>query len=159
MATELESRLVIICGLPGVGKTRHGKYLAEELGGVRLSPDEWMESLMMSLWDEESRGRIEALQWDLAKNLLRLGQTVIVEWGTWSRAERDVLRVEARALGASVELHYLSEPIDVLWDRIQSRDAESPPIPLDDLVSWLDVFEAPDDEEMALFDGVYRSSD
>lgn len=127
--------LIIVCGLPGAGKTTHGKALAEERGAIRLSPDEWMETLLISLWDEDLRSRIEALQWDLTKDLLRLGQTVIIEWGTWGRAERDALRDEARALGASVELHYLAESLDVLWDRIQSRGAESRPIQREDLLA------------------------
>ncbi len=155
---DLKPRLVIVCGLPGAGKTTHGKVLAEELGAIRLSPDEWMESLRMSLWDEIARGRIEELQWDLAKDLLGLGHNVIIEWGTWGRAERDALRVQARALGAWVELHYLNEPIDELWDRIQSRGAESPAIQRGDLESWVEAFEAPDDEEMALYDRAHRSS-
>lgn len=155
---DASASLIIVCGLPGAGKTTHGKALAEERGAIRLSPDEWMETLLINLWDEDSRGRIEALQWDLTKDLIRLGQTVIIEWGTWGRAERDALRDEARALGASVELHYLAESIDVLWDRIQSRGAESPPIQREDLKNWVEAFEAPDDEEMTLFDRVYRSS-
>ncbi|MFP3881889.1 MAG: AAA family ATPase [Actinomycetota bacterium] len=155
MSTNRETRLVVICGLPGAGKTTHGMTLADELGGVRFSPDEWMETLAISLWDEDSRGRIEALQWDLAKDLLRLGQTVIIEWGTWARAERDALRNEGRALGASVELHYLSEPIDVLWDRIRSRGAESPAIQREDLEAWVGAFEPPTQEEMGLYDEVY----
>ena len=118
-----------------------------------------MEALKISLWDEKSRARIEALQWNLAKDLLRRRQSVIIEWGTWARAERDALREEARAIGISVELHYLSEPADVLWDRIQSRDAESPPMKREQLDNWLEAFEAPDEEEMALFDRVYRDLD
>lgn len=117
-----------------------------------------MESLNINLWDADSRGLIEALQWDLAKELLRVGQSVVIEWGTWGRAERDALRDEGRVLGASVELHYLSGDIDVLWHRIQSRDAESPPINRGDLERWVEAFEAPDDEELVLFDKVYRSS-
>jgi len=113
----------------------HGKFLAEELGAIRFSPDEWMESLRMNLWDEISRGRIEGLQWDLAKDLLRLGHYVIIEWGTWGRAERDALRVQAHAHGASVELHYLNEPMDELLDRVQNSIAESPAIQQGDLVS------------------------
>lgn len=153
---DTQPSLIIVCGLPGAGKTTHGKALAEERGAIRLSPDEWMETLLISLWDEDLRSRVEALQWELTKDLLRLGQTVIIEWGTWGRAERDALRDEARALGASVELHYLSESIDVLWDRIQSRGAESPAIQREDLESWVEAFEAPDDEEMTLFDRVHR---
>jgi len=118
-----------------------------------------MESLNINIWDADSRGLIEALQLELAKELLQVGQSVVIEWGTWARIERDALREEGRDLGAIVELHYLDDDIDVLWHRIQSRDAESPPIKREDLESWLEVFEAPDDEELALFDRVYRSSD
>ena len=107
--------LIIVCGLSGAGKTTHGKALAEKVGAIRLSPDEWMETLTITLGDEDLRGRIEALQWDLTNDLLRLGQSVIIEWGTWARAEREALRDDAQDLGAAVELHYLSQSVDVLW--------------------------------------------
>jgi predicted kinase len=77
---------------------------------------------------------------------------VIIEWGTWARSERDTLRVGARALGAAVELHYLSAPADVLFDRIQRRGREYPPIERDVLSRWFEIFQAPAPEEMALFD-------
>jgi len=63
-----------------------------------------MNALSLNIYDEETRGKIEALQWKLAQDLLVLGLTVIIEWGTWGRAERDTLRLEARRLGAAVEL-------------------------------------------------------
>jgi predicted kinase len=156
---DLQPTLVIVCGLPGSGKTTHSRSVANDLRAIRFSPDEWMESLNINIWDADSRGLIEALQLELAKELLQVGQSVVLEWGTWARIERDALREEGRDLGAIVELHYLDDDIDVLWHRIQSRDAESPPIKREDLESWLEVFEAPDDEELALFDRVYRSSD
>ena len=52
------------------------------------------------------RSPVEALQWDLAKRLLTLGQNVILEWGFWSREERESVRLEAEDLGATVVLHY-----------------------------------------------------
>jgi len=62
------------------------------------------------------------------------------------------LRLGARALGAGVELHYLSAPVDVLFDRIQRRGLEKPPFERDDLCRWFDKFQEPTPEEMALFD-------
>jgi predicted kinase len=88
----------------------------------------------------------------LAQELLRLGLTVIIEWGTWGREERDTLRLRARALGAAVELHYLAAPIDVLFDRIQRRGMEDPPIQRAQLIQWAQVFQEPTPEEIALFD-------
>jgi predicted kinase len=111
-----------------------------------------MNALSLDLFDEERRGKIEALQWKFGQQLLALGLTVIIEWGTWGRSERDALRLGARALGAAVELHYLSAPPDVLLDRIQRRGTENPRIERDALSRWFAVFQVPTPGEMALFD-------
>jgi len=145
-------RLIIVCGLPGSGKTTLAKVLERRLRAVRFSPDEWMDAISLDLWDEERRGKIEALQWKFGQELLALGLTVIIEWGTWGRSERDALRLEARALGAAVELHYVSAPADVIFDRIQRRGMEKPPIERDAVSRWLELFQVPTPEEMALFD-------
>ncbi|HKN76837.1 MAG TPA: AAA family ATPase [Candidatus Acidoferrum sp.] len=145
-------RLIVVCGLPGSGKTTLAKLLENRLHAVRFSPDEWMDALSLNLRDEEKRGKIEALQWRFGQELLALGLTVIIEWGTWGRAERDTLRLGARALGAAVELHYVSAPADVLFERIQRRRMEMPPIERDVLSRWFEIFQVPTPEEMALFD-------
>ena len=146
------ARLIIVCGLPGAGKTTRAKALETRLHAVRLSPDDWMDALSINLYDEASRARIEALQWKLAQELLEHGLTVIIEWGTWGRSERDALREGARALGAAVELHYLAAPADVLFERIQRRGMENPPIEREALSQWFEKFQAPTPEEVALFD-------
>ena len=111
-----------------------------------------MESLALNLHDEEKRGKIEALQWQLAQQLLARGLIVIIEWGTWGRSERDALRLGARALGAAVELHFLDASEDVLFERIQRRGMERPPIEREALSRWSQIFQRPTAEELALFD-------
>ena len=145
-------RLIIICGLPGSGKTTHARTLEVRLNAVRFSADEWLDALAINLWDEEARARVESLQWQLAQQLLSRGVTVVIEWGTWGRSERDELRLGAHKLGAAAELHYLMAPIDVLFKRVQQRSMENPPIERKDLEQWLAKFQEPTSEEMALFD-------
>src|SRR5215468_5752789 len=110
-------KLIIVCGLPGSGKTTYSKELEERLRAIRFCPDEWMDALSINFWNEVCRVRIETLQWRLGQQLLTSGLTVVIEWGTWGRSERDALRIRARELGAAVELHYLPATIDVLLQR------------------------------------------
>ena len=146
------ARLIIVCGLPGAGKTTHAKRLERDIGAVRFCPDEWMNFLGISVWQTAPRDRIEKLQWRLAQDLLVRGVNVVIEWGTWARSERDVLRTRARDLGAAVELHFLDPPLDILFARIRGRNAESPPVTTDDLRKWDALFERPSEPELALFD-------
>lgn len=154
--TEDGARLVVVCGLPGSGKTTHAKRLEEELDAIRFCPDEWLEALSLDLYDEARRAKIEALQWQLAQEVLRRGVSAIIEWGTWGKAERDALRLGARDIGVPVELHYLSVPVDTLFERVQRRGMESPPITREQLSNWMKVFQEPTSEEISLFDQYVR---
>lgn len=145
-------RLILLCGLPGSGKTTLAKRLESKLGAVRFCPDEWMHAISIDIYDESRRAKIEALQWQFGQQLLALGLIIIIEWGTWGRSERDALRLGARALRAAVELHYLPAPAEVLFDRIQRRGMENPPIERAMVSEWFDKFQAPTAEEFALFD-------
>lgn len=149
-------RLFVVCGLPGSGKTTLARALEDRADAVRLSADEWMAEMAIDLFDSDARDRVEAVQWQLAQRLLQLGQSVVIEWGTWSRAERDALRDRARGLGAEVELHYVDAPLDVLWERVRARAMEqqwgSRPLTRNDLELCASVFERPDADELALYD-------
>jgi len=146
------ARLIIVCGLPGSGKTTHAKQLQAKLRAIRFCTDEWMDDLSLDIWDQGRREKMEGLQWQFGQQLLALGLTVIIEWGTWGRSERDALRLRNLALGAAVELHYLSARVDALLDRVQRRGMEDPPIKREHLLQWADAFQTPTAEEQTLFD-------
>ena len=150
------ARLVLICGLPASGKSTLARRLADELPAIRLDKDAWVTRLGGDPWDDDLRGRVEGLLWDLTRDLLRQGQSVILEWGHWARAERDEKRLGARALGADVELHYLSAPIDELVRRADRRTATgewtAAPITREHLEAWAGIFEPPDEDELRSYD-------
>jgi predicted kinase len=145
-----------MCGPPCSGKTTVATALALELGAVRLVPDEWIAVLGL---DQRTpmRDNVDALQWMLARQIVASGADVVIESGHWTRTERDEKRRWARQIGARVELHHLDVPVDVLLERARRRTADGAPAtyPLTDseLLAWLDFFEPPTAEELALFDG------
>src|SRR5580704_5054303 len=155
--------LHLICGLPGSGKTTLAKRIAASTGSVRLSPDEWIKDI----WDDKSesegnkyRDKIEQLQWNIAKQILRNSIGVIIEWGTWGRNERAKLRDDARALGAKVKFYYLNVSREILKKRILSRNQEIDHqefyIPENEIEKFLDdcfnSLQIPTEEELATYD-------
>ena len=151
-----EPCLLLTCGLPGAGKTRLATRLAVDRRAVRLTKDEWLWALGATPWDKSTGEKVEQHLWVLAQELLRLGVSVVLDFGLWARGERDEMRSAARGLGVGVELHYLEVPADELWRRIEARNSEPPwddhPIGRADLDGWRRVFEAPDPAELALYD-------
>ena len=150
------TRLVLICGLPASGKTTLARQLAPKIDAIRLDKDQWTTELGLDVWDDELRVRVEAQLWALAQELLALGQSVILEWGHWARAERDEKRLGARALGVGVELHYVDAPLEELIERAELRSASgewtASPMTRAHFERWATIFQPPDDEEMLLFD-------
>lgn len=151
-----DATLILTCGLPGSGKTTLARQLAADRGAVRLTPDEWLVALGSNPWDEPTRVRLEHELWRLAREILHLGASVVLDFGLWARVERDEFRTAARGLGVGVELHFLDVPTDELWRRIDGRNSEPPwdsyPITRVHLDGWTLSFESPDAAEMALFD-------
>ena len=152
--------LIMICGLPGAGKTTLARQLEQSRPALRLSPDEWIVHLLDDPNNQTELDRlrtpVETVQWDVAMRVLALGVDVVIEWGFWSREERRMFRERAQAIGARVELRFLDVAVDELWARLSLRNADLPPgtfvVTKEQLELWASWFESPDAEEFATFD-------
>ena len=147
---------MLICGLPASGKSSLARTLAPKIPAIRLDKDSWVTRLGADVWDDEFRLLLERQLWALTQDLLARGQSVILEWGHWARVERDEKRRGARALGVAVELHYLDASLDELVDRADHRTASgewtASPMTRAHFEEWATIFQAPDEEELLLFD-------
>lgn len=143
--------LHLLCGLPGSGKTTRARELEAGGDGIVLNADSWVWRLYPN--DAEAAARderkklVEQVQWELAERLLLSGTSVILDWGVWTRAERDDLHRRARALGADVETVFLDAPLEVLHERVAHRNLAPPPgtfrISAEELDEWAARFEPP----------------
>lgn len=152
----MTATLLLTCGLPGSGKTTLARRLAAKRDAQRFTKDEWVRDLGGDLWDEELRVRLEGKLIELAFDLLAAGRSCILDFGLWSREERDALRLRARQLGVRVELHFLDVELDELVRRTARRDADAPETAVEmsteQLAAWASSFQKPSSAEQRLFD-------
>lgn len=139
---------------------------------MRLTADEWLHELYPNesdeavnadrpvierlQWVKAHRPLVERIQWALALRTLALGVNVVLDWGLWTREERDRYRTEAQERGARVVLCVLDPSRDELVRRLNDRNAALPAgtFRIDDalLDFAMERFEQPTSAELALFD-------
>ncbi len=148
--------MILTCGLPGAGKTTLARRLAADRPAVRLTKDDWLWALGLTPWATATQAKVNRELWQLAQEIVRLGLSVVLDFGFAARTERDEVRLAARDLGVGVELHFLDAPVDELWRRIDARNSKPPwdtaPIRRTHLDEWATLFQAPEAAEIALFD-------
>jgi predicted kinase len=117
----------LIHGYLGAGKTTFAKRLEREISAVRFTHDEWMRALYGDDPPEQQFAdharRVSDLMEDLWSRCLEVGVDVILDFGFWSRQERDRVRAAVTNKGADYRLYRLTCPDDAAWKRIQARNA------------------------------------
>lgn len=155
--------LHLMVGLPGSGKTALARELESDHAALRLTVDEWHVRLFGNDVHDDSdeadfaahsarHAAIESLLWETAARVLVLGVDVILDFGFWTRSERDQFRAEAQTLGAGFRIHFADVSAEVLLERIKARNAQLPPgtfhIPETKLKDWMPLFEPPSPDEL-----------
>ena len=146
------STLFVMVGLPAAGKTFRAGQIAAEHGALRLTPDEWMIPLFGPVQPEGMRNVLEGRLISIALAALRIGTSVVLDFGVWARDERTALRALAQSVGARSELVYLPVDADTQRRRVQARSRTDSPVFFamtpEDLEGWRQVFQPPDASEL-----------
>ena len=119
------ARVIMTCGKICCGKTTYARKLEEELGAVVLSIDEVMLALFPDGAGEMHDTyalRTEQYLLSLSLEILECGTDVILDWGLWTREQRDRLREFYRAHNFPCEIHYLRISDDEWQRRIRQRN-------------------------------------
>jgi predicted kinase len=121
----------LLYGGLGAGKTTFAKQLERDLPALRLTHDEWMRHLYgedppLELFPIYNQ-RISELLDTLWPRCLELGVSVILDFGFWSRLERDAIRAKVAELGFCHKLYALECPEEVRWQRVEQRNQNQGP--------------------------------
>jgi GNAT superfamily N-acetyltransferase len=101
---------------------------------------------------QAKRAAVEAIQWDIAARALELGLNVVLDFGFWSRRERDDFRARAAQMGAQTEIRFFDVPRPELLSRLAKRNAALPPgavrVEAARLEEFIRMFEPPASDEL-----------
>ena len=156
----------LVAGSTGAGKSTAAREIAERVGGVRFSIDEWMNALYWMDcpekndlgWALERVARCEAQIEAVARGLARVGVDAVLDLGFTTRVQRMEWLQRARAAGVACVLQVLDVDAEVRWERVCERNrGESATFTFEVTREMFELmeerWEAPDEEERLLFEG------
>lgn len=116
----------LLFGFLGSGKTTLAKRLELQHSAIRFTPDEWMARLFgedppSDSFRERAAAILDIMQ-PIWARCLSLGVNVVLDFGFWSRAERDRVRAAVEEIGATPTLWAMSCSDDEARERIALRN-------------------------------------
>ncbi len=156
------TRIHLIVGPVGAGKSTFAARLAADHRAVRLTLDEWMAVLFrpdrpddgVLAWYRERTQRCLDQIWRTARSALAAGTDVVLEIGLIQRGDRRRFYRQVDAVADPLTIYVLDAPRDVRRERVERRNRDQgatfsmvvPPA-IFELAS--DLWEPLDDDERA----------
>ncbi|WP_232686432.1 AAA family ATPase [Halobacterium zhouii] len=123
---ETPTHLVVVCGLPGAGKTTVSEYVAERLDGQLYRTDVIRKELFQDPeYTPEEREAVYAELHRRAKATLDAGRSVVLDGTFKLREHRGESRRAAQAIGVPLALVQVVCAEDVVRDRIRARSGDA----------------------------------
>lgn len=117
--------LVVVCGLPGAGKTTVSETIAERIDAPRLRTDVVRQDVLddPDYTPEETR-QVYAALFDRAREAVDRDGTAVLDGTFKYEHQRDAARETAEELDVSFRLVKVECPEEVVRDRIEAREGD-----------------------------------
>lgn len=156
------SKVYLICGKICSGKTTYSKKLCEENNAILLSVDE----IMLSLFDQccgrelhmEYERRIKDYLLKKSLEIIEKGFDVVLDWGFWTKEERNATKDFYKSRNIKCELHYI-EIDEKTWkyqlnkrnNKILENKTKAYYLEHNRALEFASMFKNPDKEEIDIF--------
>ncbi|WP_322739964.1 AAA family ATPase [Delftia tsuruhatensis] len=129
------SRVHLIEGPVGAGKSTFGAALAASSNGVHIPLDEWFATLFSPdrpggdfvPWYVERKERLLGLIWNHSRRVLASGRDVVLELGLIQQQQRIQFCRMITNEGFPPHLHVLDAPLEIRRARVRRRNEERGP--------------------------------
>ena len=126
------SKIHLVFGPQGAGKSTYSKKISKETNGVHLSIDDWMWKLygddlpksMNLKWIMERVERCEKQIWSISEKISKSGSVVILDLGFMKLAKRELFKSLAKEKNISTQLHYVNAHHSIRRKRVLDRNKE-----------------------------------
>ncbi len=156
------SKVYLICGKICCGKTTYSQKICSENNAILLSVDE----IMLSLFDQccgeklhkEYERRIKNYLFDKSLEIAEKGFDVVLDWGFWTKEERNTTKEFYKSHKIDCELHYI-EIDDKTWEHhlnkrnkeILNKETKAYYLEHNRALEFASMFKKPDNEEIDIF--------
>ncbi len=120
------SKVILTCGKICCGKTTYAQKLCKENNAILLSVDE----ITLALFGRDAGEnhdtyveRTEKYLFEKSIEIIKSGINVVLDWGFWTKTERDFAKEFYRSHGMDCEFHYIDISDETWKARLKERNS------------------------------------